>query len=102
MRSRSACFGIATAVGVLLTAVLQGTSYLAYESGFEFLSYALNWPNVALQSLAPCNNIGTTEQPLCEGTPVNYFAYLVSVPVGAAVYTFIAYLLIRRSVSHVA
>jgi hypothetical protein len=102
MRSRIACFAIAAAIGVLLTAVLQVASYVAYESGFEFLSYGLNWPNLVFQSLVPCNNIGTPEQPFCEGTPVNYFAYVASVPVGAAVYTFVAYLFMRQRVRHVA
>jgi hypothetical protein len=101
MRSRIASFGISVAVGVLLTAVLQAASYFAYEMGFEYLSYVLNWPNVAVQSLVPCINIGTPEQPLCEGTPINYFAYLVSVPAGAAVYIFVAYVLIRRRAHHV-
>jgi hypothetical protein len=101
MRSRIASFGIAVAVGVLLTAVLQVASYLAYESGFEYLSYALNWANVAFQTLVPCINIGTLEQPLCEGTAINYFAYIVSVPAGTAVYIFAAYLLIRRRAHHV-
>ena len=101
MGSRIASFGIAVAVGVLLTAVLQVASYIAYESGFEYLSYVLNWPNAALQSLVPCINIGTPEPPLCEGTPINYFAYIVSIPAGAAAYTFVAYLLIRRRPHHV-
>jgi hypothetical protein len=83
-------------LGLLLTLVLYGAAYCAFEAGAETASRALSWPNSLLQSLVPCNWIGTVDQPFCEGTPLNLGAYLASFPLSVGVYTAVAYLFLRR------
>ena len=96
MASRSFRFLKALAIGVLLTVVLEGAAYWAYELNARTLTRVLSWPNTALQSLIPCMNIGTPERPMCEGTPLNLLAYILSLPLGVATYSTIAYFLLQR------
>ena len=95
MRSRIAIFMIAIGVGIAVAAGLQAASYWAYQFTDERLAHILNWPNAILQSLVPCNNVGSGEQRVCEGTPINVLAYIASLPIGVAVYSFIAYVSLR-------
>ena len=96
MRSRAVVLLIAIGVGVLLTVVLTGAAYYSYAAGAQNVSRALFWPNSLLQGLVPCNDIGTPEHPMCEGTPLNVLAYGASFPLSVAVYAAIAYVFIRR------
>jgi hypothetical protein len=96
MNSRGAISFMAFRLGVLLTLVLHGAAYCAFEAGAETASRALSWPNTLLQSLVPCHWIGTVDQPFCEGTPLNLAAYLTSFPLGVGVYTSVAYVFLRR------
>jgi hypothetical protein len=94
--SRSFRFLAALGIGVLLTATLEGAAYCAFEINAKTLARVLSWPNTVLQSLIPCLNIGTLERPVCEGTPLNLFAFIVSIPLGVATYSAIAYFLLQR------
>ena len=42
----------------------------------------------------PCNNMGTPEQPICEGTPIDLLIGLVFVFFGILLYPIITYLLL--------
>src|SRR5450432_1589848 len=42
----------------------------------------------------PCNNIGTAEHPLCEGTPIDLFIGLAFVFAGILLYPALTYLLL--------
>ena len=55
-----------------------------------------SWPNTLLQHLAPAPNIGMPDHPLYEGTPLNFFAFLVSFPFAVVVYAAVAYVCLRR------
>jgi hypothetical protein len=96
MRSRAKTVAIAIGIGIVVTAILEAASYWVDSLGSEWLARTLGWPNSLLQALVPCNNIGTAERPLCEGTPLNLLAYFLSFPVAIAVYSFVAYVLVRR------
>jgi hypothetical protein len=96
MRSRSTTLLIALGVGVLLTLMLTAAAYYTYETGAESIVRILSWPNTLLQNLIPCHDIGTAERPFCEGTPLNVAAYVASFSLSVAVYTTIAYVLLRR------
>ena len=96
MNSRGAISFMAFRLGVLLTLVLYGAAYYAFEAGAETASRTLSWPNTLLQRLVPCHWIGTVDQPLCEGTPLNLAAYLASFPLSVGVYTAVAYVFLRR------
>ena len=100
MRSRAAVLMIAIGVGVLLTVALTSIAYYAYIAGAENLARVLFWPNTLLQSLVSCNEIGTSEHPMCEGTPLNVLAYGASFPVSVAAYAAITYVFIRRRALH--
>ena len=43
---------------------------------------------------SPCNNIGSAEHPICEGTPVDLFIGLVFVGIGVLIYPAVTYLLL--------
>lgn len=87
---------MAFGIGTILTIVFTGTAYYAHEAGLETATSILSWPNTLLQNLITCNNMGTVEQPFCEGTPLNVIAYVASLSLSVAVYATVAYVLIRR------
>ena len=82
---------LAFAIGVLATAVLFALSFAADSFGFTSLANGLLWQNTLLQSFAPLDNMGTPEHPVYEGTPLNFLAFLASVPLGIVVYSVMAY-----------
>ena len=87
---------LALLIGLVLTAGLLGLSFVADDAGLDSLASVLLWPNTLLQSLAPLGNIGTPERPIYEGTPLNFLAFFASVPLGFAVYTAAAYVILGR------
>lgn len=87
----------AVVIGALLMSVSTAGAYVANSAGAELATKLLSWPNTLLQNTIPCVDIGSAERPLCEGTPLNFVAYLVSLFLGATVYAAIAYFwLLRR------
>jgi len=96
MRSRVAALLMAIGIGGPLTVVLTGAAYYSYTAGAQKVSSVLFWPNTLLQALVPCNDIGTPERSVCEGTPLNVLAYGASFPVSVVAYAVIAYVFIRR------
>ncbi len=87
---------LAVVVGVVVTAALIGLAFAASSSGLDTLAKVLFWQNSLLQSLAPLGNIGTGEHPVYEGTPLNFLAFLASIPAGIIVYSFLAYWALHR------
>ena len=96
MRSRGAVLLMAIGAGVLLTVVLTLASYLLDKIGANGLATVLFWPNSLLQSAAPCIRGSGLERPFCEGTPINALAFVASFPLSIAVYSAIAYVILRR------
>jgi hypothetical protein len=82
---------LAAAFGVLLTLVLLGLALAAAGAGYESLASVLFWQNSLLQGLAPLGNVGTPENPIYEGTPLNFLAFLASLPLGFVFYGGAAY-----------
>ena len=78
-------------LGLLATLALNVLAYVADYLGCPLLSNVLIWPNALLQSLIPLHNIGTAERPIMEGTPLNFLAFIASIPFGWLVYSCIAY-----------
>ncbi|MEQ1935640.1 MAG: hypothetical protein ABL962_17420 [Fimbriimonadaceae bacterium] len=87
---------LALGIGILITAVTAALSHFASELGAELASDILSWPNTLLQSLVPLHNIGTSEQPFYEGTPLNIAAFFVSFPLAILIYGMVAYIALRR------
>jgi len=87
---------VAVLVGALATALLTVAAYWSSLAGADGLSQVLLWPNAVLQALIPCNDIGGPGARLCEGTALNLAAWYLSFPVGMAVYSWIAYVILRR------
>ena len=83
-------------LGLLLTVVFTASAFAAYKAGAKLVARSLLWPNTLLQTLIPCFNIGTPEEPFCEGTPLHVLAFGASEVLSVAVYTSIAYIFIRR------
>lgn len=83
---------IAIGVGFVATIGLNVLAFFADGLAHPFLSGVLIWPNTLLQSLAPLHNIGTAERPIMEGTPLNFLAFIASIPLSWLVYSFIAYI----------
>jgi hypothetical protein len=81
----------AIAIGILATAVLIALSFVADSYGLTSLSNALFWQNSLLQGFAPLGNMGTPEHPIYEGTPLNFLAFLASIPLGIIFYSLAAY-----------
>lgn len=81
-------------VGILITFVFLWLAAVADNAGAESLSQTLLWQNTLLQSFVPTPNIGATSHPVHEGTPINFLAFLLSVPLGFFIYGAIAYVAI--------
>lgn len=98
MRSRVAILLTAFGAGVLVTVALTLASYVLFEAGATNLSTLLFWPNSLLQGATPCFRIegSVAGRSLCEGTPHNVVAFVASFPLSIAVYSVIAYVIIRR------
>jgi hypothetical protein len=83
---------VALAIGVFVTVA---TATVAFALQSESTREIVFWPNTALQYLVPAPNIGTPDHPLYEGTPLNFFAFLLSFPFAVIVYGVVAYVLLR-------
>ena len=82
---------LAIAFGILTTAALIALSFVADSYGFTSLASGLFWQNSLLQSFAPLGNVGTLAHPFHEGSPLNFLAFLASIPVGVIFYSLVAY-----------
>ena len=82
---------LAIALGILATAVLIALSFAADSHGFMSLASGLFWQNSVLQSFVPLGNVGTSAHPIHEGSPLNFLAFLASIPVGVILYSLVAY-----------
>jgi hypothetical protein len=82
----------ALAIGLLVTIVTAAVaSALSWDSARELLF----WPNTVLQYFVPAPNIGTPDHPACEGTPLNFVAFLASFPFAVIIYSAVAYAFLR-------
>ena len=90
------CVFLAIGIGVLVTAGTAAASFALSKHGSESISQVVFWPNTLLQALIPAPNIGTSDHRLREGTPFNFFAFLASFPLAVTLYTFVAYMFLRR------
>jgi hypothetical protein len=86
---------IAAAFGILFTLLLLAFALAAFAAGHDDIARVLSWPNGLLQSVVGLNNIGTPEHPVYEGTPLNFLAFVASIPLGFVVYGACAYLTVR-------
>ena len=82
----------AIAIGILATVVLIALSFVADLYGFTSLASALFWQHSLLQGFAPLGNVGTSAHPIYEGSPLNFLAFLASIPVGIIFYSLAAYI----------
>ena len=82
-------------IGIAITASLLGSAVFVDHFGQRELAQMLFWQNGLLQHLAPCFEIGTPEQPFCEGTPLNFIAFIASIPLGVLIYSTIAFVWFR-------
>ena len=72
------------------------TAAIASALNSESAREALFWPNTVLQYLVPAPNIGTSDHPLYEGTPLNFLAFAASFPFAVVIYGAVAYVFLRR------
>ena len=94
---------LAIAIGVLASAGLMALSFAADSYGFISLARGLFWQNSLLQGFAPLGNVGTSAHPIYEGSPLNFLAFLASIPVGVTIYSLVAYAVlsvVRRRAYH--
>lgn len=87
---------IAIGVGGLATLIMGVAARVASNFGAESLAQYLFWPNALTQSLVPCIQIGTPQHPVCEGTPLNFLAFLASIALSAVTYSAVAYVWLQR------
>jgi protein-S-isoprenylcysteine O-methyltransferase Ste14 len=87
---------LAVCIGTLVTLLLLGAAFVADFAGLESLARALFWQNTLAQSFVSMGNIGMAEHPVYEGSPLNFIAFLASLPIGVAVYGTVAFVLMDR------
>jgi hypothetical protein len=96
MRSRPVTVLMSLSMGCLATFLLMAAASCAIHAGAVSVGRKLSWPNTLLQSFVLPHNIGTAEKPFYEGTPLNFAAYIASIPLSVFVYSLVAYLFIRH------
>jgi len=96
MKTRMLSILVSLAIGIAVAALLTVAASACSDLGAELAARILSWPDTLLQSLVPPLNIGTTERPFYEGTPLNILAYFVSFPLSVGVYSVAAYVVIRK------
>jgi hypothetical protein len=82
---------LAFILGAIATFALMGLSVIANECGYELASRIVFWQNTLLQSLVLPINIGYSEHAVYEGSPLNFLAFLASMPLGIVVYGIAAF-----------
>ena len=86
-RVRVRVLSVATVIGIACTRVAVAVHIYAFE---EFRTRVpgtiLLWPAWALQAALPCFDMGTPENPMCEGTPIHLFAFLFGLVLTAGFY----------------
>ena len=90
MHSRNLRFSALIGVGVTLLLLA-----LAFWTDNDQVSRTLFWHNTLIQKAIGGHNIGTAEEPVIEGTPLNLVAFLASIPLGFLIYGAVAYLVLR-------
>jgi hypothetical protein len=95
MKTRTKHALLALLAGTGITLVLLGSSWFAYDRGQTKVSRVLYWQGAALQTLAPHPNLGTAEDPIYEGTPVDAVFYFAGIPAGIFVYSLLAFVFLR-------
>jgi hypothetical protein len=78
-------------IGTVITLSTFCFSYAASTSKFIGLSHVLYWQGWWLQTFIPCLNIGTAENPFCEGTPLNLVVFFLGIPFGIVLYSLLAF-----------
>ena len=84
-----------TIIGISVTLLFLAGSFIADAYGHNNLARLLFWHNEVLQNLIPHHNIGTPENPIYEGTPLNILGFFFSIPLGFAIYGNGAYFALR-------
>lgn len=82
----------AVAIGTLTTAAFMALSCVFASLGIPTLDRYLFWQNDLLQGALLLINVGSETCPIYEGSPLNFLAFLASVPLGIVVYGTLAYL----------
>jgi hypothetical protein len=81
--------------GVALTCGSVGiTGFFALRYGEWLPGMVLLWPAWGLLAALPCFNVGTPEQPRCEGTPIHLAAAVLGVALAFFFYAVVAYALL--------
>jgi len=83
-------------IGIVITLATLAAAYGLDELGFADISRIVFWPNALMQSFVPAHNIGTVDVPIYEGTPLNFAAFVVSIPLGAIIYSLVAHIFLRN------
>ncbi len=86
---------LAAAFGVVITMLLLALAYGLDALGYPNISSAIFWQNALLQSFCPTMNIGTSDHPVYEGTPLNLLAFIASIPLGFLIYGVAAYVILH-------
>ena len=92
-------FKQAVMLGLALAIALFVFSGVALYFGFGKWARIIEWQASLFQSLVPAHNIGTVDQPVYEGTPVQLVAWYVGVILSAPLYIVVVYaaLLLKRN-----
>ena len=87
---------IAASTGAVLTLATSVLAAVLANAGYESAAAVIYWPNTLLQGMVPKHNIGTSETPIYEGTPLNFVAFCASFLLACVSYSAAATWLLRR------
>ena len=89
---RSFFAGLSVTIGAVAVA-----AFFAMELGSWLPAKVLLWPAWLLLAALPCFNMGTAEQPACEGTPVHLVAALLGLLLTVVFYAGVVYTVLSKA-----
>ena len=67
---------------------------VAFVTGGDFIGRLFYWQGYLLQDLVAAPNLGTTDHPHYEATPVHLIAFIFGIPFGILVYSSLSYVVL--------
>jgi hypothetical protein len=81
---------------ITIAAVAVATLF-ALELGSWHPGQVLLWPAWLLLAALPCFNMGTPEQPVCEGTPIHLAVALLGLSLTVVFYAAVVYVVLSKA-----
>ena len=81
--------------GIFISSLFSALAFYVGDQGYEKMAMILYWPGIFLVNLVPLHNIGSSQSPFYEWTPIHFAALATGYPLGILVYSIVTYVCIK-------